>query len=138
MPGIIKLIESDHREVEKLFAQFKQSPSEELALEICNELDVHATAEERVLYPVIERDVSEKLASEAEKEHTEAKQLIGRIKRTKDLDHITELMTELEAAVNHHVQEEENELLPKAKADLGEPRLTELGEEFRTAKEEQL
>jgi hemerythrin superfamily protein len=136
MPNIIKLIESDHREVEQLFSQFKQAPSEELALKICDELDLHAQAEEKVLYPEVEREVSKKLADEGNKEHSEAKQLIGRIRRTTEIDHLTELMTELEAAINHHVQEEESEMLPQTREKLDETRLSELGNEFRDTKEQ--
>ena len=47
----------------------------------------------------------QKLAREAENEHKEAKQLIGRVRRTSDPDHLAELMTELKQAIQHHVQE---------------------------------
>jgi hemerythrin superfamily protein len=136
MPDVIKLIEQDHREVEGLFAQFKSSPSEDLAMQICNELDLHAEAEEKAFYPAVREEApdGEKLIKEGLEEHSEAKQLIGRIKNTTDIGHLTELVTELEAAVNHHVQEEESEMLPKAREGLGDERLSELAQDFRAAK----
>ncbi len=75
-----------------------------------------------------------KLADEGEDEHGEARQLIGRIKNTEDESHLTELVTELEQAVSHHVQEEVSEMLPKTRAALDDRRLSKLGDEFQAAK----
>lgn len=134
MTDVTKLIEQDHREVEGLFAQFKTSPSKDLAMQICTELDAHADAEEKVFYPVVRDEVDRKLAEEGEEEHGEARQLIGRVKQTEDETHLTEVMTELEKAIQHHVQEEESEMLPKARETIDAGRLSELGEEFSAAK----
>jgi hemerythrin superfamily protein len=136
VPDVTKLIETDHREVEGLFAQFKQDGSKELALQICEELDAHASAEEAVFYPVVSSEVpsGEQLADEGEEEHGEARQLIGRIKNTEDDSHLSELVTQLEEAVSHHVQEEESEMLPKAREALDAGRLSELGGQFQAAK----
>ena len=73
--------------------------------------------------------------TEASEEHKEARQLIGRIRNTQDEDHLTELMTQLEEAIQHHVREEESEMLPKARRELPPDRLAELGEQFEHAKE---
>jgi hypothetical protein len=43
-------------------------------------------------------------------------------------------VTELEQAVNHHVQEEETEMLPKAREACDGASLEQLGEEFEAAK----
>lgn len=134
MPDIVELIEKDHREVEAMFAEFKQSPSKDLAMKICTELDKHSVGEEKTVYPAME-SVDGGLVKEAEEEHAEAKQLIGRIKNTTDDQHLTELMTELEGAINHHVQEEESEFLPKARQSLDESKLSQLGEEFQQVKQ---
>jgi hemerythrin superfamily protein len=133
---ITKLIEVDHREVESLFAQFKQDRSKATARRICDELDAHATAEEKVFYPVVRDEVPDgsKLAEEGQHEHGEARQLIGRIKNTDDGEHLAELVEELEAAVSHHVSEEESEMLPKARDALSESRLDDLGSDFEAAK----
>jgi len=137
VPDVVEVIEHDHREVEQLFAQFESSHDRAVADQICDELDRHATAEEAEVYPVIADEVSggKKLADEAEGEHKEAKQLIGRIRRTKDPERLAELMTELKQAIQHHVQEEESEMLPKARQELPESELEELAERFEEAKE---
>jgi len=136
MPDVTKLIEADHREVESLFAQFKEDRAKSTALKICDELDAHASAEERVFYPVVRDDVpgGQKLAQEGNEEHAEARQLIGRIKNTEDESHLEELVTELEAAISHHVEEEESEMLPSARSALDTDRLESLGSEFQAAK----
>lgn len=134
MADIVELIEKDHREVEALFAQFKQSPSKDIAMQICTELDKHSVGEEQTIYPAME-SVDKDLVKEGEEEHAEAKQLIGRIKNTTDDQHLSELVTELEGAIQHHVQEEESEFLPKARQALGESKLSELAGEFQSVKE---
>jgi hemerythrin superfamily protein len=136
MADVTELIERDHREVEGLFAEFKQEQSKQTALKICEELDAHASAEERVFYPVVRDDVpdGQKLAKEGEDEHREARQLIGRIKNTQDDAHLVDLVRQLEQAVSHHVSEEEAEMLPKARRALGAERLAKLGAEFQAAK----
>ena len=134
MPSVIKLIEQDHREVEELFSQFEQSGDKSIAMKICAELDAHAEAEEKAFYPIVREEVDASLVKEAEEEHGEARQLIGRIKQTSDPEHLTELVAELKKDVQHHVQEEESEMLPKARESLGESRLSEIGRQFQDAK----
>ena len=84
MPDVIELIEREHRQVEALFQNFRETGNSALVSNICDELDAHAAAEEQAFYPVVRDDVpsGKKLASEAEEEHGEARQLIGRIRRT--------------------------------------------------------
>src|SRR5438477_13046392 len=136
MPSAAELLKKDHRKVEELFARFNETHDQSVAMEICDELTVHTRLEEQVLYPAVRNDMSDgkKLADEAEKEHAEAKGLIGRVRRTSNPEHLRELMTELENAVQHHVQEEESEMLPKAERELGEARMSELGKEIADAK----
>jgi len=136
MTDVTELIETDHREVEGLFSKFKQAPSKDLAVQICEELDAHADAEEQVFYPAVRAEVTggDKLAAEGKHEHSEARQLIGRIRNTEDGDHLTELVDQLEQAITHHVHEEETEMLPKSRDAFGPERLEELGAEFEVAK----
>jgi hypothetical protein len=89
------------------------------------------------VYPVIADEVrdGEEKAEHAEEEHKEARQLIGRIRRTQDPEHLAELMSKLEDEISHHVEEEERDLLPKARAAIDDAELEELGEKFEEAKE---
>ncbi|MET0627523.1 MAG: hemerythrin domain-containing protein [Acidimicrobiia bacterium] len=137
MADVVDKIEHDHREVEQLFAAFSASPSKDKAMEICDELEKHTKAEDAAVYPVFEDELSNERdkVHEAEDEHQEARQLIGRIRNTSDEGHLVELMGQLEKAIQHHVHEEETEMLPKARQELPADELDELGQRFEEAKE---
>ena len=55
---VVDLIEHDHREVEEMFAEFRQSHDRALAMKICDELEIHTKAEEQEIYPVLERKLA--------------------------------------------------------------------------------
>jgi len=136
MPDVTQLIEQEHRQVEALFDNFREAGDTDVLTKLCDELDAHAAAEEEAFYPVVRDDVpsGKKLANEAKDEHGEARQLIGRIRRTSDPDHVVELVNELEQAVNHHVVDEEEEMLPLARQALGSVRLGAVGSAYESAK----
>ena len=136
MPDVTQLIEQEHRQVEALFDNFREAGDTDVLTKLCDELDAHAAAEEEAFYPVVRDDVpsGKKLANEAKDEHGEARQLIGRIRRTSDPDHVVELVNELEQAVSHHVEEEEEEMLPLARQALGSVRLGAVGSAYESAK----
>ena len=136
MADVVTLIEQDHREVEELFARFERGDTD-VVTTICEELDRHTAGEERAVYPVIAGEVSggKKMTNEAVDEHKEARGLIGRIRNTTNPEHLRELVTELKTAVQHHVDEEEHEVLPATKQALSQDRLEELGRDFEAAKQ---
>ena len=136
MPDVTKLIEQEHRQVEALFDSFRETGDAGVLTKLCEELDAHVAAEEEAFYPVVRDDVpsGKKLTKEAKNEHGDARQLIGRIRRTSDPDHVVELVNELEQAVNHHVVDEEEEMLPLARRALGEDRLIAAGSAYESAK----
>jgi hemerythrin superfamily protein len=136
MPDVTEMIEQEHRQVEALFQRFRETGASALVSKVCDELDAHAAAEEEAFYPVVRDDVpsGKKLASEAKDEHGEARQVIGRLRRSSDPDHVVDLMNELERLVQHHVEEEEEEMLPQARKALGEDRLIAVGDAYESAK----
>ena len=137
MPDVVERIEHDHREVEQMFAEFKSTQAKPKAVAICDELDKHTKGEDNAVYPVFAEELSDEKSKvkEASEEHKQARQLIGQIRNTQDPDHLVELMQQLEQAIQHHVQEEETEMLPKARRELPVAELEELGERFQDAKE---
>ena len=132
MPSAVDLLEQDHRRVEMLFADFEQTGDESIALHICQELEVHATLEEQIVYPVLRR-VDQELAQEAQHEHEEAKQLIRKIKGGLSGAALTQTVGKLKEAVEHHVQEEEGEVFPKMLEAVG-GELLEMGDEMQQQK----
>lgn len=133
MPSAVDLLEQDHRRVEMLFSEFEQTGDESIALQICQELEVHATLEESIVYPVLRSQVDESLAQEAQQEHNEAKELIRKIKGGLSGAALTQTVQKLKGSVEHHVQEEENEVFPKMQQTLGSE-LNRMGEEIQQRK----
>jgi hemerythrin superfamily protein len=119
------LLAKDHKDVKALFKRYEKltkaeadgSERQELAEQICQMLTVHATIEEEIFYPAVrEADVEEDLLDEAEVEHASAKDLIGQIQSMSPEDDLYDAkVTVLGEYINHHVQEEEGEMFPKAR-----------------------
>ena len=127
------LLTRDHSEVHKLFERYEQvaesdaeaSDRQALAEQICTMLTVHATIEEEIFYPAArEAGVESDLLDEAEVEHACAKALIAQIRAMQPDEALYDAKVKvLGEYVDHHVQEEQDELFPKcrkAKMDLAD------------------
>jgi hemerythrin superfamily protein len=123
------LLTRDHREVSRLFKQYEKladaeaeaSDRQALAEQICMLLTAHATIEEEIFYPAARQaEIESDLLDEAAVEHASAKDLIAQIRAmTPDEDLYDAKVKVLGEYINHHVQEEENEMFPKCrKADM--------------------
>jgi hemerythrin superfamily protein len=131
---VISLLTQDHREVETLFQQFEGEADPirrgDVGEKIMTELTVHAEGEETFFYPQI-RDAApgtEELTEESYKEHGEVKQVIGQIEAMQPEDSgYVPTVQRLKQLVQHHVQEEENELFPKVRQALGAEKLEQIG-----------
>lgn len=119
----IELLKSDHEQVLQLFSDFEKMNKEDedgkrdLVEKVCNQLTIHAEIEEEFFYPAM-RDVLDEqdLLDEAQVEHDMAKQLIDDLESMEpDEDLYDAKFTVLGEYVKHHIEEEEKEILPKAK-----------------------
>lgn len=141
MPDVISIIESDHREVERLFAAYATATTaeakDELVTQIRLALAPHAAAEEILVYPAV-RTAAEDGSEQAEHaidEHQDIKRLLSEVdKMSADDPTRDQKVSELQAAVDHHVQEEEGEVLPKLRSTLPAERLEQMGELFSNMK----
>lgn len=120
MPSATQMIRQDHKKVEGLFNKFEQTQGADakrrLAENAMAELEVHAALEEEIFYPAVEKEVENaaSMISEAREEHQTVKQLIAELKGMEETDEEFESQfSELVENVQHHVEEEENEMLPK-------------------------
>jgi len=119
------LLAKDHKDVKALFKRYEKlskaeadgSERQELAEQICEMLTVHAQIEEEIFYPAVrEADVEEDLMDEAEVEHASAKDLISQIRSMSPEDDLYDAkVTVLGEYINHHVEEEEGQMFPKAR-----------------------
>jgi hemerythrin superfamily protein len=120
MASATQMIRQDHKKVEGLFKKFEQTKGAEAKKRLADtamaELEVHAALEEKVFYPAVEKEVDDaSMVSEARQEHQTVKQLIAELKGMEEADEEFETQfSELMENVQHHVEEEENEMLPKA------------------------
>jgi iron-sulfur cluster repair protein YtfE (RIC family) len=133
---VVDKIEHDHREVEQLFDEFESSGDRAVALKISEEHEIHTAAEESAVYPVIAAEAGEEAEiADAEEEHDEARELIGRIRQSESDEELRTLVDQLKTAVEQHVYEEETDILPKARNEMPESELEELGDRFDEAKD---
>ncbi|OKH32290.1 hemerythrin [[Phormidium ambiguum] IAM M-71] len=138
--NVIELIKSDHRKVESLFSEIEKTEDSKkrqvLFDQIYTELTLHAKVEELTLYPSMrDYDETHDMVDEAEEEHTEAKELLEEIKSMSPSDpNFPAKIEELKEAVQHHVEEEENEILPSVSDSMDEQEMKELAKEFKEAK----
>ncbi|HVM41270.1 MAG TPA: hemerythrin domain-containing protein [Acidimicrobiia bacterium] len=133
MPDAAQILMQDHRTVEQLFDRYEAERDPDLVTQITSALQEHTQIEEELLYPELRGQVSADMAAEAEDEHAEAKELIAQIQSSDDDDEVYELMSELRQSVDHHVEEEENEIFPAMEEQLGE-RMSEIGQEIERRK----
>ncbi|ATA53602.1 MULTISPECIES: hemerythrin domain-containing protein [Variovorax] len=146
-PDACSLLDTDHKNVKKMFAAYEElasskaaSASEkkrDLALQICMELTVHTQLEEELLYPAVREAIKEtELLDEAEVEHASAKDLIAQIQDSTEVDEMFDAKVKvLGEYIDHHVKEERNEMFPKARAARGLD-LVAMREQLTTRKEE--
>lgn len=141
---VIELLIADHNRVRGLFTRYRSadeagdtSLAAVLAAEIIDELKVHMAAEESVFYQSV-KERSEEIAGDIDEgveEHHVAKVLIGEIE---ELEAGTDVwiakMTVLMENVEHHVDEEEEELFPAVRSASDASWRGELGERFDSDK----
>jgi hemerythrin superfamily protein len=138
MPDVIKLLETDHREVEDLFAKAEANngaAKAQVVSKIADELTLHAEVEESVVYPAMRQAGLDDLVNEAEEEHQKVKDLIARLEAgDRASPQVDGVLDELKSNVSHHVEEEENEAFPKFRAAVNQSTLDALGEQVEAAK----
>lgn len=137
----IELLKHDHRKVDALFAELESESSDERKLElgrtICVELTVHTRIEEELFYPAAKEALSDEqddLIAEAAVEHDSLKRLIADIDGSAVGEELFDArFTVLKEYVQHHVKEEENELMPAVERT--EIDLDALGEQLAERKQ---
>jgi Hemerythrin HHE cation binding domain len=116
----ISIILKDHDKVKDLFDRFEKTESaaekEKIIAKAVTELKIHAQIEEEIFYPTVRKHVGSDLMNEADEEHHVARVLIAELDATgRKNDHREAKFKVLAESVRHHIKEEENEILPKAK-----------------------
>lgn len=132
-PSITDMIRFDHSHVMVTFHQYtgttRPGVKKALAETICDAVEIHATLEEEIFYPVMRGLAGdESVIQKSPAEHEEIKRLIANLRATDASDFRHDgLMHELMREIMHHVADEETVLLPEAERMLSKDRLNELG-----------
>ncbi|TWP44381.1 hemerythrin domain-containing protein [Lentzea tibetensis] len=132
----------DHREVERLFDELKNHPEKRPLLTpvLCALLVAHSRAEEAEVYPAAKDEAGESDEVEhSQEEHAQAERLLVELASTDpESSRYDGVLKELVDAVTHHVEEEEQTVLPGMRARLESSRLEQLGKAFAESRAEHL
>ncbi len=116
------LLRADHKQVSGLFAEYDKARSVSrkkiLVAQICTALAVHAQVEEEIFYPAVKKALKDKeLVPEATVEHATLKDLIAQVEGIEpDGEMFDAKIKVLSEYVKHHVDEEQDEMFPKARS----------------------
>lgn len=139
----VSVIMRDHRLMESLFEDCRTNKAARpgIVAEIKARLKAHSVAEEERVYPAIAKagpDEQEEVHHGVE-EHREAEELLERLEATDpESAEFDTALRNFVAAVSHHVEEEENEILPSLKKAVDTTTLDELGAAFESRRIELL
>jgi iron-sulfur cluster repair protein YtfE (RIC family) len=133
-------LKEDHKKVAALFSRAESAQSDEqkqqLFEQIRTELENHTQIEETVLYPTLQKyeDLKDYVL-EAVEEHRQVKTLLQEIGRLTDgSEKFDAKLKVMKENIEHHVEEEENEMFPNAQKTLSKDELAALEQELETAR----
>jgi hypothetical protein len=141
----ITLLKADHEKVSGIFEKLEETTEraektrEELFLKLKQELDLHSHIEETIFYPVLKKsEETRDITMEGIQEHHVVKVLL------RELDAMgvgsetwTAKLKVLKENVEHHVEEEEDDMFKSAREILSKEQLEELGAQMEQEKRQQ-
>ena len=139
--NVVDLIMNDHRELERIFDELMTKPETRPTLVpvMITLLTAHSRAEESEVYPAAADAGGSEDVEHSQKEHLEADQLAAKVAETDfDSPEFPEVLQKLIDGVKHHVEEEEETVLPGMRQNLDDSRLDELGQAFLRSRAEHL
>jgi Hemerythrin HHE cation binding domain len=134
-----ELLKADHQKVGELFDQLEAATGK-AKLKVFNqikaELELHTHIEEKIFYPALEKpEETHDLTLEAYEEHKMVKTLLAELSGARTADDEWQAQAKvLREKVEHHVDEEENELFEKADDALSDEEIEALGERMEAEK----
>jgi hemerythrin-like domain-containing protein len=142
---VIEVLEHDHREVEQMFTELEglrgastdedKARRKELTEQVTIELVRHSVAEEVLVYPKVDDQVSKEEADHAREEHAEAEETLQRLEKldADDPAFDDELATLMEE-IRHHIEDEEGEMFAHMRQVIDKDELLKLGERVEAFK----
>ncbi|MEN6519239.1 MAG: hemerythrin domain-containing protein [Methanospirillum sp.] len=142
--SIVDHIKKDHRktseeimELEKRTRGRRDDSLDPVFAPMKKELLGHMAAEEKLLYPLLDKEMRQQM-QDARREHEEIRKHLDHLAAGSSMpeDEWARHLQMMKQGIEHHVQDEEGRILPAAQRIVGDQRLRELGTEF-TRMEEQ-
>jgi hemerythrin-like domain-containing protein len=146
----IELLTTDHEKVRKLLTQLTDTTTRaektrtDLIEKIRLELEAHTTIEEEIFYPAFRQaggeSEDEKMYFEALEEHRASGELVlpDLLKTEVASEKFSGRAKVLKELIEHHADEEEKEMFPRAKKVMDKAQLEELGAQMEARKQELL
>jgi iron-sulfur cluster repair protein YtfE (RIC family) len=140
---LYQLLKQDHQKAKRLFEQLSDTSDravksrERLFAQLKQELELHTEVEEQHFYPALrEQEETKDLIEEALEEHNEVNELLQELDGPdKDDESWVEQLSELQENVEHHVEEEETQLFPRAQKVLKKVQADEIAAAIEKEKE---
>ena len=134
-----ELLKADHKKVNELFDQLEAATGKaklDVFNQIKTELELHTHIEETIFYPALEKpEETHDLTLEAYEEHKTVKTLLTELSGARTADDQWQAKAKvLRENVEHHVDEEENELFDKADDALSDEEIEALGQRMEAEK----
>lgn len=118
---VTRMLEADHRMVEGLFSQIQEAKGEErmaLVNELAEALHAHMELEEAVVYPRMAPVTGQESVTEGETEHElSRKALAEMVALAPEEPGFEAALDAVKAGIEHHVQEEEEQIFPELRRD---------------------
>lgn len=134
-----ELLKADHKKVAQLFDLLETASGKrklDVFKRIKSELELHTHIEESIFYPALEKPTeTHDLTLEAYEEHKVVKTLLAELSGAKSANDEWQAKAKvLRENVEHHVDEEENELFDKADDALSDEEIEALGDRMAAEK----
>jgi len=134
-----ELLKAEHKKVNGLFDELEAAIGKaKLSVfdQIKTELELHTHIEEKIFYPALEKpEETHDLTLEAYEEHKTVKTLLAELSKARTANDEWQAKAKvLRENVEHHVEEEENELFDKADDALSDEEIEALGQRMEAEK----
>jgi len=129
-----KLLEQQHKKVKAMFKKLESGRSDPRPIlqELANDLIAHMAIEHEIFYPAVEA-LDRSLVAESLEEHSLAELALKRLLATDPADESFKArVSATKELIEHHVQEEEEDLFPRVEKKLGDENLEQLGKQMKT------
>ena len=145
----LDMLEEDHENVKKLLEDLDSTTErgvktrQDLFARIKKEMQVHETIEEEILYPALkDHPKAKEVVLEGYEEHHVVDQIMGELEKVPfDDETWGAKLSVMKENIEHHIEEEEDDMFPKAREIFDQGELEELGarmEERKKAVETEL